>query len=265
VQKEAGDRALMEEECFRDLGAEAGTGTRLENAGSQKDNYLAIVTGDSSIHLRWWYFPTHVNRRNVSLRFPIQSLALEKDRFDTENTQGLLTGRDYFMQAFKDQKARRMVNASVEMHIDEDLPDATEQFLGISSKLDGMPSEVAEHVVETLADGGFIREAPAVKKVKRAIQPPPMTGSKNIDEKLLIVYDSVKDGTADETIAHWPDNQRMMRKTVAGCVDVLLATKEAGTLVDLPLISEFRLGIATPAPTTFVGVVNALKLGVKKV
>ena len=73
------------------------------------------------------------------------------------------------------------------------------------------------------------------------------------------------EGISDDTIAHWPANQRMMRKTVTGCVDALLATKEAETLVDLPLISEFRLGIATPAPTTFVGVFNALKLGVKKV
>jgi hypothetical protein len=48
-------------------------------------------------------------------------------------------------------------------------------------------------------------------------------------------------------------------------VDALLARKEAGTLVDLPLISEFRLGIATTAPKTFVGVVNALKFAAKKV
>jgi hypothetical protein len=47
----------------------------------------------------------------------------------------------------------------------------------------------------------------------------------------------------------------MMRKTVTGCVDALLAAKEAVTLVDLPLISEFRLGIATPAPTTLTAVI----------
>jgi hypothetical protein len=95
-----------------------------EHANKKKGHMFRLFRNYREAHV--------VNRRNVSLRFPMQSLALEKDRFDTENTQGLLAGRDYFMQAFKDQKARRMVNA--------------------------------------------------VKKVKRAIQSPPMTGSKNVDE-----------------------------------------------------------------------------------
>jgi hypothetical protein len=133
----------------------------------------------------------------------------------------------------------------------------SERFMGISSRLDGMPETVADEVVDRLVGEGYLQvEAKKSKKKATTVAAPPL--QEDFDQRLLGTYKSYEDGLEDGTAKLWGANVRHERKGVYTGVNEWMADAEvSGT--NLAIMKSFRLSLSTEEGKPVTGILQAIK------